>query len=117
MPKEKLDPQPEPPQPPKETSPPKKNLQKSKTALIFILGFSLLAIAGGVIWFYFNSNPKSTDTQAPEIQLTSPTAENWYSTDQDKISLKGVAVDEIGVTRLNYYLGKRSRTKWFHHPF
>lgn len=83
---------------------PKKGSSKKKT--LFILGCGCLFlilialfIAGGI---YFWKFLKKADKISPELQITFPTADEWYSTSSDKLTIEGLVVDESGVDKMSW---------------
>ncbi len=52
------------------------------------------------------SDKASPDTTPPELRLTSPTSDEWYSTNQEKVSIEGLAVDENEVKSVDWQTGE-----------
>src|SRR3989344_5103422 len=73
----------------------KKVLLVSAAAAIFIV-----SLAVGL--FVYLKNRKPPDKIGPEIQVTSPTSEDWHASSQDSISLEGFVVDPAGVKSLSW---------------
>src|SRR3989344_3990484 len=71
----------------------KKVLLVSAAAAIFIV-----SLAVGL--FVYLKNRKPPDKIGPEIQVTSPTSEEWSSSSQDTVTLEGFVVDPSGVKSL-----------------
>lgn len=49
-----------------------------------------------------STNTSSTDTQAPEVAITSPTTDTSYTTSNSKVNLAGTASDNVGVTQVTW---------------
>src|SRR5258705_463091 len=49
-----------------------------------------------------NYNPTPTDTTAPTVSITSPTASGSYSTTSNTVSLSGTASDNVGVASVTW---------------
>jgi len=70
--------------------------------VVAVVVIGIVAVVGYCFW----TNRTPPDKTPPEISLTSPTSEEWYSTDKDKISIKGLAGDESGVKSINWEVGE-----------
>lgn len=58
--------------------------------VVGVVAIGIVAIAGYLFW----TNRTPPDTKNPELHLTNLSPDEWLSTDQDKVTINGVATDE-----------------------
>jgi hypothetical protein len=66
-----------------------KNLLAKKGLLLIGIAAAIAVIGGGVYYFLI----REVDNAPPSINLTSPTADDWYATTESSITIEGLAVD------------------------
>jgi hypothetical protein len=84
--------------------PSKKTLPVKKILIpivVVVVVIGVLAAAG----YYYWTQRGTPDKTPPEISLTSPTSEDWYSTNEDKISIEGLVGDESGIKSISWKVG------------
>jgi len=82
---------------------------RSKKPLFIIIGVIILVLAvavSAVIFFCFFWKKEAPDKTGPQVQITKPTSEEWYSTNKNTVSLEGFAVDKSGVKSLSWETNK-----------
>ncbi|MDP2720457.1 MAG: hypothetical protein Q8O75_00735, partial [bacterium] len=81
--------------------PDKKVLPSKKLLIPIIIGIvaiGLVAVAG----FYFWTHRTPPDNKKPELHLTNLAPDQWLSTNEDKVTVNGIAVDESEVKSINW---------------
>ena len=73
---------------------------KKKLILVFIIVF--LVVVSAVALFLLTREKIKPDKIGPEIQLSSPSSENWYSTNTKTIAIEGLVNDESGVKSVTW---------------
>ena len=70
----------------------------TKWVLIALAGFLGLCACGGiafgVYWFFFRGSTGPIYTEEPIVNILEPSGSNWYATDEESLSLSGIAFDE-----------------------
>jgi len=67
--------------------------------LLIIAGIAILTIVGGICYFLAREKPDKTP---PVINLTSPTADDWYTTNESTVTIEGFAVDKSGIKSVTW---------------
>src|SRR3990172_6340654 len=75
-------------------------LNKKVLLIAAVAAIILIGLAIGL--FLYLKNRKPPDKIGPEIQVTSPTSEDWYASSQDSVALEGFVVDPAGVKSLSW---------------
>ena len=70
--------------------------------LIAVAGIIILILVLAAGWFFFLRDSSPTDTKKPELHLTNLAADEWLSTNEDKVTLNGLAVDESGIESIKW---------------
>ena len=70
--------------------------------LIAVIGIIILIILLAVGWFFFLRDTTPLDNKKPELYLTNLAAGEWLSTDEDNVTLNGLAVDESGIESIRW---------------
>jgi hypothetical protein len=81
---------------------PSKRALPSKKILIPVVVAVVVIVIAAAVGYFFWANKAAPDKTPPELGLTSPTSEEWYSTNEDKISLEGLVGDKNGVKSVNW---------------
>ncbi len=73
-----------------------------KKGLILVLIIVFLVVVSAVALFLLTREKIKPDKIGPEIQLSSPSSENWYSTNTKTIAIEGLVNDESGVKSVTW---------------
>jgi len=77
------------------------NLPENKI-LIATAGVIVLILILAAGWFFFLRDTTPADNKKPELHLTNLAADEWLSTNEDKVTLNGLAADESGIESIKW---------------